>query len=173
MLSREGFVRRGFTDIEPVYLHEQRLFSMAVRVQKLVMDLKNLSICLRAKQVTLMVCVQMEGYKYAGDDQKKDIKLRFFHTNSNIRANHVFHPVVSCPTPEDRKPRVDWTKFHSIIPVHQEDKNHSGHLHSLMQVWRQSSKHFLCTVDCIKQLSKQFIITLCYIILCYIVQCVL
>ena len=86
------------------------------------------------------MCVQLEGYKYAGDDQKKDIKMRFFHTNNNIRANHVFHPAVSCPTPEDRKPRVDWTKFHSIIPVHQEDENHSDHLHSLMQVWRQSSK---------------------------------
>ena len=85
-------------------------------------------------------CLQLEGYKYAGDDQKKDIKLRFFHMNNNIRSNHVFVPAVSCPTLEDRKPRVDWTKFHATQPVHPEDDNHSNHLQFLTQVWKQSSR---------------------------------
>ena len=87
--------------------------------------------------------VQLEGYKYASDDQKKDLRMRFFHTHHNIHPNHVFQPVVSAPTLEDRKPRVDWTDFHTVLPVKSEDRNHSGHLEELGSLWRTLSKlHF-------------------------------
>lgn len=84
--------------------------------------------------------LQLEGYKYASDDQKKDLRMRFFHTHQNIHPNHVFQPIVSAPTLEDRKPRVDWTDFHTIVPVGSQDKNHSGRLDELSSLWRTSSE---------------------------------
>ena len=66
--------------------------------------------------------------------------MRFFHTHQNIHPNHVFQPIVSAPTLEDRKPRVDWTEFHTIVPVESKDKNHSGRLDELSSLWRTSSE---------------------------------
>lgn len=70
--------------------------------------------------------------------------MRFFHTHQNIHPNHVFQPIVSAPTLEDRKPRVDWTAFHTIVPVESKDKNHSGRLDELSSLWRTSSE-WACT----------------------------
>ena len=92
--------------------------------------------------------VQLEGYKYAGDDTKKDIRMRFFHTHQNIHPNHVFQPVVSPPTADDRKPRVDWTEFHTVLPVDSLDSNHSGHLEELAGLWRTSGQARLVTCIC-------------------------
>lgn len=85
------------------------------------------------------IVVWLEGYKYASDDQKKDLRMRFFHTQQNIYPNHVFQPIVSAPTLEDRKPRVDWTEFHTVLPVKSHDRNHSGRLEELSNLWRTSS----------------------------------
>ena len=85
-----------------------------------------------------LLCVQLEGYKYAGNDQKKDIRMRFFHTHQNIHPNHVFQPVVSPPTVDDRKPRVNWVDFHTVMPVDSMDTNHSGRLETLAGLWRTS-----------------------------------
>ena len=63
--------------------------------------------------------MQLEGYKYAGNDQKKDIRMGFFHTHQNILPTHVFQPVVTVPTPDDRKPRVDWVVAHFRSAVQQ------------------------------------------------------
>lgn len=88
--------------------------------------------------------LQLEGYKYASDDQKKDLRMRFFHTQQNIYPNHVFQPIVSAPTLEDRKPRVDWTEFHTVLPVKSHDRNHSGRLEELSNLWRTSSECACC-----------------------------
>ncbi|DBA66589.1 TPA: hypothetical protein ACH3X2_002245 [Trebouxia sp. C0005] len=84
------------------------------------------------------IVILLEGYKYAGNDQKKDIRMRFFHTHQNIHPNHVFQPVVSSPTVDDRKPRVNWVDFHTVMPVDSMDTNHSGRLEALAGLWRTS-----------------------------------
>ncbi|KAL0049466.1 hypothetical protein WJX82_003049 [Trebouxia sp. C0006] len=84
------------------------------------------------------IVILLEGYKYAGNDQKKDIRMRFFHTHQNIHPNHVFQPVVSPPTVDDRKPRVNWVDFHTVMPVDSMDTNHSGRLEALAGLWRTS-----------------------------------
>ena len=86
----------------------------------------------------MLLFLQLEGYKYAGDDQKKDIRMRFFHTHQNIHPNHVFQTVVSPPTVDDRKPHVDWVDFHTTVPVDSLDTNHSGNLEELAGLWRPS-----------------------------------
>ncbi|KAL3145430.1 hypothetical protein ABBQ38_001675 [Trebouxia sp. C0009 RCD-2024] len=85
------------------------------------------------------IVVWLEGYRYASDDQKKDVRMRFFHAHQNIHPNHVFQPIVSAPTVDDRKPRVDWTEFHTVLPVQSHDSNHSGQLEELTSLWRTSS----------------------------------
>ncbi len=94
-------------------------------------------------EIKHLLCLQLEGYKYAGNDQKKDIRMRFFHTHQNIHPNHVFQPVVSPPTVDDRKPRVNWVDFHTVMPVNSMDTNHSGRLEALAGLWRTSGPPIL------------------------------
>ena len=98
-----------------------------------------------------LLCLQLEGYKYAGNDQKKDIRMRFFHTHQNIHPNHVFQPVVSPPTVDDRKPRVNWVDFHTVMPVDSMDTNHSGRLEALAGLWRTSGLATLPFIPSITQ----------------------
>ena len=69
--------------------------------------------------------------------------MRFFHTHQNIHPNHVFQPVVSPPTVDDRKPRVNWVDFHTVMPVDSMDTNHSGRLEALAGLWRTSGPPIL------------------------------
>ena len=70
--------------------------------------------------------------------------MRLCHAHQNIHPNHVFQPIVSAPTIEDRKPRVDWTEFHTVLPVGSHDSNHSGQLQELTSLWRTSSECACC-----------------------------
>ena len=61
--------------------------------------------------------------------------MRMFHTQQDVHPNHIFSPVVTCPSDSpDFKPRVDWSKFHQVVLL-EEDELKSPHLERVSQSW--------------------------------------
>ena len=84
-----------------------------------------------------------------------------FHTQQDVHPNHIFSPVVTAPSASaDYKPRVDWSKFHEVVPL-LTDELKSPHLSTVGKAWGamsgnllQSSVWWLCH-SCLHLLSEQ------------------
>lgn len=70
--------------------------------------------------------------------------MRMFHTQQDVHPNHIFCPVVTAPSNSaDYKPRVDWSNFHEVVAL-EEDELKSPHLDRVSKAWGAlSSKPFL------------------------------
>lgn len=61
--------------------------------------------------------------------------MRMFHTEQDVHPNHIFCPVVTAPSMSaDYKPRVDWSKFHDVVALEQEELK-SPHLAHVSKAW--------------------------------------
>lgn len=70
------------------------------------------------------------------------MRMRMFHTQSDVHPNHIFCPVVTAPSSSaDYKPRVDWSKFHEVIALEQEELQ-SPHLQHVSRAWGALSSKF-------------------------------
>ena len=63
------------------------------------------------------------------------MRMRMFHTQQDVHPNHIFCPVVTAPSSSaDYKPRVDWSNFHEVIALEQEELQ-SPHLQHVSKSW--------------------------------------
>ena len=63
------------------------------------------------------------------------MRMRMFHTQQDVHPNHIFCPVVTAPSVSaDYKPRVDWSKFHEVVALEQEELK-SPHLDHVSKAW--------------------------------------
>ena len=63
------------------------------------------------------------------------MRMRMFHTQQDVHPNHIFCPVVTAPSSSaDYKPRVDWSKFHEVVAL-EEDELKSPHLEHVSKAW--------------------------------------
>ena len=63
------------------------------------------------------------------------MRMRMFHTQQDVHPNHIFSPVVTAPSASaDFKPRVDWSKFHEVVPL-LADELKSPHLEHVSKAW--------------------------------------
>ena len=68
-----------------------------------------------------------------------------FHTQQDVHPNHIFSPVVTAPSVSaDYKPRVDWSKFHSVVPL-ESDELKSPHLEHVGKSWGTLSGQLCCS----------------------------
>ena len=73
------------------------------------------------------------------------MRMRMFHTQQDVHPNHVFCPVVTAPSSSaDYKPRVDWSKFHDVVALEQEELK-SPHLENVSKAWGALSRKALLT----------------------------
>ena len=71
-----------------------------------------------------------------------------FHTQQDVHPNHIFSPVVTAPSVSaDYKPRVDWSKFHSVVPL-ESDELKSPHLEHVGKSWGTLSGQLWCKLLC-------------------------
>ena len=81
----------------------------------------------------VLPCWQVEGYMYSMGTNR--MRMRMFHTQQDVHPNHIFCPVVTAPSSSaDYKPRVDWSKFHEVIAL-EEDELKSPHLECVSKAW--------------------------------------
>ena len=63
------------------------------------------------------------------------MRMRMFHTQQDVHPNHIFCPVVTAPSNSaDYKPRVDWSNFHEVVAL-EEDELKSPHLERVSKAW--------------------------------------
>ena len=75
--------------------------------------------------------------------------MRMFHTQQDVHPNHIFCPAVTSPSDSpDFKPRVDWSKFHQVVAVEEEELK-SPHLEKVSKSWGALSSALLALLDCI------------------------
>ncbi len=71
------------------------------------------STLLLAAAVTLLTSwpLQVEGYMYCNSQNR--MRMRIYNCFNDVKLHHHFAPIVTRPldTP-DRKPRIDWSRFH-------------------------------------------------------------
>lgn len=79
------------------------------------------------------IVVVVEGYMYSAGTNR--MRMRMFHTQQDVHPNHIFSPVVTAPSASaDYKPRVDWSKFHEVVPL-LTDELKSPHLSTVGKAW--------------------------------------
>ncbi len=63
------------------------------------------------------------------------MRMRMFHTQQDVHPNQIFSPVVTAPSASaDYKPRVDWSKFHEVVPL-MSDELKNPHLERVSKAW--------------------------------------
>ncbi|KAL3154506.1 hypothetical protein ABBQ32_013968 [Trebouxia sp. C0010 RCD-2024] len=99
---------------------------------------RDLDTVLNDSDATIVVVV--EGYMYSMGTNR--MRMRMFHTQSDVHPNHIFCPVVTAPSSSaDYKPRVDWSKFHEVIALEQEELQ-SPHLQHVSRAWGALSNSY-------------------------------
>lgn len=78
------------------------------------------------------------------------MRMRMFHTQQDVHPNHIFCPAVTSPSDSsDFKPRVDWSKFHQVVPL-EEEALRSPHLEKVSKSWgalSSASAHNFCAAS--------------------------
>ena len=83
-------------------------------------------------QNTYIPC-QVEGYMYSTGTNR--MRMRMFHTQQDVHPNHIFCPAVTSPSDSsDFKPRVDWSRFHQVVPL-EEEQLKNPHLERVSKSW--------------------------------------
>ena len=86
--------------------------------------------------------------------------MRMFHTQQDVHPNHIFCPAVTSPSDSpDFKPRVDWSKFHQVVLVEEEELK-SPHLEKVSKSWGAlSSASLTSTVEIIARHALHVIVS--------------